>query len=208
LVRLQGVLAVAALTGVVVTARISGEPYNHLLRWWWVLAALWWATVAASLVRALPRPRRPAHLDRVVGAAAAAVVVVLGSASMVGSPPVPEAGWSSTVAHLAQQGLPALAGEERVVLERRGPHAGWIKDAMAPRLEEAGVGVLVVDRAINRPKFGDDRVVAEPPSGVAVLWVVTGADIAAFAEDPRYRPVAHDRAARPRAALFLEDGSR
>ena len=47
-VRFQGLVGVLAVSGLVATSRITGPVFAYLVRWWWVIACLWWLSTLWS----------------------------------------------------------------------------------------------------------------------------------------------------------------
>jgi len=47
--RFQLIVVAASLGGVIATSRVIGPVFDWVVRWWWVLALLWWLSIAWSL---------------------------------------------------------------------------------------------------------------------------------------------------------------
>jgi hypothetical protein len=180
--RLLATVAAATVLGYVSISRMTGEPYDYLIRWWWVIAMAW--TVALSLVLwdSLPvRLRVPA----VLALASLAVVV--------------PTGWQ-TIRHIDRSAVPGptfVAPLEAVVaptieaLDRRdpdvvsvagvGPQVGWLADAMANALDDQGHDVRTPE--VQAHKFGRSRSTPAPDGSVEVV-VTTGETIDTVLADP------------------------
>ena len=53
----------AVLAALVSTARLAGTRYPYLVRWWWLVAAMCWLSVAWGVLVLLREPRRTAASD-------------------------------------------------------------------------------------------------------------------------------------------------
>jgi hypothetical protein len=168
-VRLQAVVAIAAVTGVVAVSRITGDAFDYLLRWWWPVAALWWASAAWSLWQAamtVPVTSRRTQLTRASQAVLVVIALVVmvpqavGSARLVADAPDPTQGLAQAVEQatvavgsaLDQRG--GLAAGNEVELHTRGGGSGWMGDAIGLQLERDGWNVVVVRNDVNVGKWG------------------------------------------------------
>jgi hypothetical protein len=164
--RLQLTVAVMAVAGVLSVSRISEQVFDYLIRWWWVLAALWWLSVLWAVARAAAKVPAPAGAParRWMGPGAAAVVagaLVLASVDLtrqVDAASVPIADWHDPLEAVTAPTRAALDRDAPVFLERRGPLSGWVTDAMAVDLARAGFEIVVADEGINARKFGATRL--------------------------------------------------
>jgi hypothetical protein len=207
--RLQLTVLATFAVGIVAVARIDGPAFDYIVRWWWPLAGLWWASTAWSLWEALVRPPVEELASRYLGprraaAVAGAVAVVVLVAALPGTIravadaatlPSPEEQRSvlaseindATRAELERlTGVPAgMNGAEApmVVVHAVGGHAGWYSDALGARLAADGREVGVLNDGVNDGKWGRARMVPKAAPGDADrvdVWVVMGPR----AEDP------------------------
>lgn len=209
--RLQVVVGVAALAGLVSTSRITGEVYAYLVRWWWAIALCWWLSVLWSCWSAAPAVPRRALVP--VVAALAGVVVVWSSSTVVrGVDDVgtPDGEWWVTLEEIVPDTLAGVPRQGPVLVRAVGSKWGSIGDGVRLALEKDGVDVVVDDPELIR--FGSGRAAAdEPPS--SVVWVVTGIDsierareTAGLTEIARWDPLTPDeRAAFTLSAAALRD---
>lgn len=51
--RFQLVVIATALGGLIATARVTGPLFDWVVRWWWVIACLWWLSIVWALWSAL-----------------------------------------------------------------------------------------------------------------------------------------------------------
>jgi hypothetical protein len=185
-VRFQLFLAGTAVVGLVSVSRMTGDIFNYLVRWWWALAALMAASVGWSLacgVRRLAMGRvRAQTVIRAGAMAVAAVVVVYTSISTIRSAGerLPVDDWTPALVDVAAPGADHVPHDRPVYVQATGPLAGWVGDAIAPRLVAAGVDVRVPDVGINRHKWGSFRVVPGPDASMRGAWMVTGSRIQDF----------------------------
>jgi hypothetical protein len=212
-----GVIGVTVLVAVLAVSRITGGVFDYLVRWWWPLAALWWAAVVWVLGRAgaarlrgwSVRGRPATSLVPVVVVVAA--VVLAGRAGLdtlgrVGDAQLPAGDWGPSMAALTPSVAPIrdVAGGAPVLLRNVGPLAGWAGDAYSAQLAQGGVDVRVDDTGINRYKFGPHRLPAggtDPP----VIWLVTGSWIDDFDRAHQGRELARfDPLAPPDRRLYRE----
>ncbi|MCD9624508.1 hypothetical protein [Rhabdothermincola salaria] len=173
--RLLGVVALATLLGWVSVARLTGEPFDYLLRWWWIIAMLGTVAVALTLWGALPdRFRVP-----VVLAAASLVVVVpagLSTVRAIDRDAVPNGDFVPAILSVSDPMVAALRDDDvdSVTLSGTGPLAGWLTDAVTAVLDDAGIEVRTPPE--QRHKFGTQRSEPAPP-GTPELVVATGPTI-------------------------------
>jgi hypothetical protein len=188
--RLQAVLGGAALIGMWAVSRITNNVFDYLVRWWWLIAALgaasaaWslWRLAAPALRRALrPRPdgAEPSRWWQVATAVLAAVALLISAraavhtASDVPSARMPVDDWFGAMDVAEHTAIPRIPTGAPVMIAADGPLAGWVSDALAPRLEAAGIPVRVDDSGINSYKFGDQRV-APVDGSLREVVMVTG----------------------------------
>jgi hypothetical protein len=203
--RLQGTVAIAAVVGVVSVARISGEAYDYLVRWWWVVAVLWWVSVGWSLwSAALATVGRPRWLEPAVGVAAA-VVVVWASWGVVDEADravLPVEDLAPTLASLGPTVAEAAQGRGPVDVGGAGPRVGWLIDALGLELDRAGVAVLGPSDQVHKLGPHRDRAATDP---AATVLVATGGEIdrvdrGRFDEVARWDPRSPESSARLVAA--------
>jgi hypothetical protein len=193
--RFQATVALTAVVGVVSVGRVTDEVFNYLVRWWWMIAVLWWVSIAWSVWSALVADRGSiARFVIPIAALCGTVGAAWFSASAVGEAgraPLPIDDWQPAMGAVSDQAIASVRDRGPVRLESTGPLSGWVFDGLATRLEAAGVPVRVRDEDINLNKYGQHRV-----SGAATpteVWAVTGTPIERFAADERFTEVArHD----------------
>lgn len=194
-VRFQATVGIAAVVGVVSVSRVTDEVFDYLVRWWWVVAALWWVSVFWSLWCALVDERvtgrrRTLALAAVAGVTGAGVLwFSIGALGDIEPAPMPADDWHPALLAVTDDTLAAVPHDRPVLVENTGPLSGWAFDALTARMAADGVDVLVPDEGINLNKFGEHRVVGDDPPE-SVVWVVTGTPIQSFAADPGFREVA------------------
>ena len=179
-VRLQAVVAIGAVAGVVAVSRITGDTFDYLLRWWWPVAGLWWVSAAWSLWQAAmtaptmaavhaPATSRRTQLTRASQAVLVVIAVVVmvpqavSSARLVADAPAVTQGLAQAVdqaaaavgAALDQRG--GLAAGNEVELHTSGGGSGWLGDAIGLQLERSGWNVVVVRNDVNVGKWGVRR---------------------------------------------------
>jgi hypothetical protein len=170
--RLAILMVGAVVVGVVAGGRITGAPGSYLVRWWWVIAALVWCSLAWSLYRVAGRP----HVA--FAAIAGAAMAVLAIATAWDATPVefPQQNFSAAIAALAPPTATKLAKDDTY-------HFTWIdtRDLGGPvgtgmylALAERGYR-LKVDEALAHP-FGKWRVARAPTD--ATITVVGFDDLA------------------------------
>ncbi len=176
-VRFQALVAVLAASGLVATTRITGPVFAYLVRWWWVIACLWWLSTLWSAGRAvacwarLPRPARSA-LPWL--AAPVLVLVVLSTslhtASAADEAATPDPSATEVLGHLLDPTVEALKGSGPVLVVATGSVWGTTADAVRLELERNGIEVVSVPRDAFR--YGAERS-ADERAPVATLWVVS-----------------------------------
>ena len=176
-VRFQAVVGVLVLSGVVATSRITGPVFEYLVRWWWVMACLWWLSslwsVGCALVHwaRLPRPARAALPWLASIALAATVVVTSGrTAGAADTAPVPAPAGSEVLGHLLRPTVDALRGSGPVLVVSWGSIFGGASDGI--RLELERNGIEVVSQPHDTFRLGDERSPNRRPP-VATVWVVS-----------------------------------
>ena len=167
-----------AIVGVFASARITGVAGDYLLRWWWVLGALLWCSLAWSVWRAFPAARRAAVAPRLAPVALVAIAVLAAAVSWdAAGGRVPQRPFSTAVGRLSAPTRARLARDRHYLVR-------WIDTR---DLGAAGVGLYLslaehgydvkVERAFARP-FGSWR--ASAPGAVdATITLVSGDDLGA-----------------------------
>jgi hypothetical protein len=184
--RSQTVLAGTTLVGFIATGRIFGNFYDYLIRWMWVLAALW---AVVSVVALCARSSSLRRAFTIVGTVALVGCAVWGSASSVGAHP-PYANDSRLVGGLAPELMDALPDNgTRRLLRWHDPAAlGGTAFGLVLEMEKRGVelGVDPWGGAAARPY----RVLTEDHAD-SVLWLIVGPEnIAKFSGRPDAIPIA------------------
>ncbi|HEV8296318.1 MAG TPA: hypothetical protein VGQ20_03445 [Acidimicrobiales bacterium] len=179
--RLQATVAIAALAGVISVSRISDEVFDYLVRWWWMLAMLWWASIAYSLWSFLVH--HAVLLRRVETALAAATAVGIvwvgvATSAVAGNFPIPAVEFARPIAALEPPAVNGLPRGGSILIEGSGPRVGWLIDAFALQLDRAGFDVVLDDSQI--PKAGEHRA-ASKAKPIAVFTIATGTRIDAIA---------------------------
>lgn len=170
MLRLAALVASAGVGGVVATALVSGTVHPYVIRWWWPIAALWWAVVVLGACE-LVRPWLVAHRPRVAAGAlatlgiAAAVVVGATVVRAPGAPP-PAAAYQHAEAAITQEAVAAVDPDVAVETRRAGASWGGEAFGLLVSLERAGMQVAVPhDRAWQ---FGDRRAQRQPGQALLV----------------------------------------
>ena len=176
--RFQLLTTAGVVGGLIATSRITGPVFSYLVRWWVVLACLWWLSAVWSLYRSLLSFER---LPELVRRHAPTIVVALGLvagftiarpvAHAAPTTPPPEASNSELLAGLLPPLVDALRGEGPARVETVGSTWGTMADGVRFGLTHAGIPVVVDPEFAY--KFGQFRSddLAEPNANV---WVVHG----------------------------------
>lgn len=177
--RLQMVVGIAAVVGFGSVAAITGPPFDYLVGWWWSLAALWWASAAWSLWQAAGTLVHYRSVRRagaaVVGAGVLAFAGLNAATTIdaIGSGDVPHPEFAGVVTGGADAVIKRLGGPwgddpetsmmpaPVIELWGLGDDGGWVTDALAVRLLEAGATMVVSDDGVSAGKFGVRRTVSD-----------------------------------------------
>lgn len=181
--RFQLLVGVLTLSGTVATSRITGPLFGYLVRWWWIIACLWWLSIAWSLLsaafRALPLSD---ELRRFAPAAIGVVCLVTAiqtgqnTTSLISATTAPGPSATAILGQLLPNLKTELDGSGPVIVKSTGSVWGSYADAIRLDLERNGIQVVVEDSESYR--FGDHRsITVRTPT--ATVWVVN-ADAAWF----------------------------
>ena len=195
--RFQILCGIAIISGVIATSRITGPMFGYLIRWWWVLACLWWLSIAWSLISSsLVWSRTPARLARVLPVLLLVPCVVISfrsartTARAADHAPPPEASNSLLLHDL----LPPLIGAlgslpdvHAVRVETINSTWGTMADGVRYAITHAG-DELVVDPHYGF-KFGEQRS-ADRVDADAVVWVVHADAVRLWEQLPNVRTIA------------------
>jgi hypothetical protein len=176
-VRFQVLVAAATVAGVLATSRITGEPYDYLLRWWWVMAALFWLSIAwsgcSALLRWVAVPTSVRRAAAWLGAPIALVMVLGTGASTALAGPraeIPDASTTLILDELVEPTLDAFAGYGPVLVRSTGSAWGTAADGLRLELERAGIPVVADPNDAFR--LGPERS-SESLTPAVTLWVVS-----------------------------------
>lgn len=178
LVALFALVGVQIVVGLAATARIFGEFYSYVVRWWWVLVV--WAAVACALTY-LSRVRntRAAGGALLAAAALASVFATINAAQAE----IPWPGDSQAVGGLTPQVEPHLDRDARYLVRWYDPASlGGVPFGVILELERDGYhpGVGPLSSAAALP-----HRVLQIDQADAVLWIVAGERaIGDFRADP------------------------
>jgi hypothetical protein len=205
--RLDVVLALGVIAGVISVSRIVGEIFPYLVTWTGALGMLVWLAIAWSVARWWQTREttdpRVAQVGRVALGIAAAGLVAVCVANTIDAATAgdPDAQGSRMVAALTRDVRAALPGGPGVVEIRAGTTAGsvWIGSGIADALEHDGLDVRV-SPALGFA-YGADRVVGRDQKVRAVVLPVEPADVAATRRDSCYEEIG----ARSYVTVFLGD---
>jgi hypothetical protein len=172
--RLAALTLVASALGLVAGSRVTGFVGTYLVRWWWVIAACVWLSIAWSTWTLLARTRARSTL-----AALATVAVVALSGVMVwraALAEVPSAGDSAAIGELASEIAAVLDGQSTYVVDwTDGRDWGAVGSGVFVDLEQRGLSVAAASR--HAPTVGAWRT-APPQSGDGLILVFGDDDLA------------------------------
>lgn len=195
--RLQLLCGVAVASGVIATSRITGPMFGYLIRWWWVLACLWWLSIVWSLISsALAWSRTPSPVTRLLPALLLASCLVVSFRS------------ARITAHTADHATPPEASNSLLLHDLLPPligALGSLPDVHAVRVETInstwgtmadGVRYAIThtgDELVVDPhygfKFGVQRS-ADRADADAVVWVVHADAVRLWEQLPNVRTIA------------------
>jgi hypothetical protein len=175
--RFQVLVGVLAGAGVVATSRITGPVFGYLVRWWWVVACLWWLSTAWSLGCAASQwavvPRRARTALAVLVAPVLVAVTLLATLRTVGAiddAPTPDPSATAVLEHVLPPTLDAVRGSGPLLVVATGSVWGTMADSVRLELERNGVEVVAAPADAYR--LGPERS-SEERTPVATLWVVS-----------------------------------
>jgi hypothetical protein len=181
--RFQILVGVLTLAGIIATSRITGPLFGYLVRWWWIVACLWWLSIAWSLLSAASRFVQIPDVLRRFGPVALGFVCLVATfqtgrntTSLISATTAPGPSATAILGHLLPTVETELAGSGPVIVQSTGSIWGSYADAIRLDLERHGVKVVTEDSESYR--FGDHRS-TEARTPVATVWVVN-ADAAWF----------------------------
>lgn len=196
-VRFQTIVGVGVVSGVVATSRITGPMFGYLIRWWWVLACLWWlAIVWSSISAVMAWSRTPAVVERVLPAVVVALCLfpAYGDARSTARDADLAAAPEPSNSLLLRDLLPPLIDRlgslddvHRVRVEMVNSTWGTMADGVRYAITHAGAD-LVVDPQYGF-KFGRHRS-AERVDADAVVWVVSGDAVRIWGQLPNVQTIA------------------
>ena len=180
-VRLQVLTGSAVAAGIFATSRITGPMFGYLIRWWWVLAMLWWLSILWSLFEALVRwSRFPALLRQALPIGLIALGLVTGlrlaapTARAADLADPPEASNSMLLRDLLPPLISTLEASPEihsVRVETVNSTWGTMADGVRYELAHQGFGVVVDSEFAY--KFGEQRS-SDRLDPDATVWVVHG----------------------------------
>jgi hypothetical protein len=213
-VRFQIISGVAVVCGILATSRITGPMFGYLIEWWWILACLWWLSIAWSILEsALRWDRTPVLMARILPAAVVAICLIGGfrtshSTARAADLAIPPEASNSLLLHDL---LPPLIGTlgslpevHAVRVETINSTWGTMSDGVRYAITHSG-NEVVVDPQYGF-KFGEQRS-ADRVQADAVVWVVHGDAVRIWGALPNVRTIAvwDPLPAEQRAAYFLDE---
>lgn len=176
-VRFQALVGVLTVSGILATSRITGPVFAYLVRWWWVIACLWWLSTLWSAGVALTHWQRvPLTARRALPwlvAPLLALVVLSTSVHTAGAADdaaTPDPSATEVLGHLLQPTVEALRGSGPVLVVATGSVWGTTADAVRLELERNGIKVAAPPGDAFR--LGEGRSTDERQP-VASVWVVS-----------------------------------
>lgn len=199
--RLLILSAVLIGTGIIATAQITGPAFSYLVRWWWVIAAIFWIALLCAVVGAIYSaffssasstqdhesqltPTRPQLLFQVLVIAICTIVIWQASGQLTDRnllSPSPDASSSEVLTNFIDPTVEAMEGLGPVLVVSTGSVWGNYADALRFALERAGTPVATF--AGTGYRFGDFRAEREAKS---TLWVVNADAASEWATSTRF----------------------
>lgn len=207
--RFQLVVIATALGGLIATARVTGPLFDWVVRWWWVIACLWWLSIVWALWSALSNRITTQPMQRIatgilaVGAAILTLTATGPVISSTSSTPPPSPSTGVVLDGFLQQTLDALQGSGPLLVVTTGSVRGDYGDALRLQLERAGIQVVAEANMISH--LGPERSESSR-TPVGTLWVVSADQITQFKADPSmtylggWDPLTRDQ----RAEFFID----
>jgi hypothetical protein len=185
--RLQLVVIATALGGLIATARVTGPLFDWVVRWWWVIASLWWLSIIWVLWSVLYERITSQSMQRIATGLLAVVATVVTLAatgpitSATSSTPPPSPSTGIVLDGFLQQTLDALQGSGPLLVVTTGSVRGDYGDALRLQLERAGIQVVAESNMISH--LGPQRSESSR-TPVGTLWIVSADQITQFKADP------------------------
>ena len=185
--RFQLVVIATALGGLIATARVTGPLFDWVVRWWWVIASLWWLSIVWVVWSVLYQRIQTQSMQRIatgvlaVGAAIVALAATGPVISATSSTPPPSPSTGVVLNGFLQQTLDALQGSGPLLVVTTGSVRGDYGDALRLQLERAGINVVIEPTMISH--LGPQRSESNR-TPVGTLWVVSADQITQFKADP------------------------
>jgi len=184
--RLQWTVLALTIGGLVATARVIGPVFDWIVRWWWIIACLWWLSIVWSswiLVIGLVRAPGARRALGVIAVVVGLVTVTAGVGPIVQasrSAPPPNASTSQVLGEFLEPVVESLRGAGPVLVETVGSVRGDYGDAIRYALERAGVDVAVDADLVTH--YGPSRHIARRGAR-STVWVVSADAIGVFRAD-------------------------
>jgi len=184
--RLQLVVIATALGGLIATARVTGPLFDWVVRWWWVIASLWWLSIIWVLWSVLYERITSQSMQRIATGLLAVVATVVTLAatgpitSATSSTPPPSPSTGIVLDGFLQQTLDALQGSGPLLVVTTGSVRGDYGDALRLQLERAGIQVVAEPNMISH--LGPQRSESNR-TPVGTLWIVSADQITQFKAD-------------------------
>ena len=185
--RLQLVVIATALGGLIATARVTGPLFDWVVRWWWVIASLWWLSIVWVLWSVLYERITTQSMQRIATGLLAVIATVVTLAatgpitSATSSTPPPSPSTGIVLDGFLQQTLDALQGSGPLLVVTTGSVRGDYGDALRLQLERAGIQVVAESNMISH--LGPQRSESNR-TPVGTLWIVSADQITQFKADP------------------------
>ncbi len=207
--RFQLVVIATALGGLIATARVTGPLFDWVVRWWWVIASLWWLSIVWVLWSVLYQRIQTQSMQRIatgVLAVGAAIVTLAATGPVISatsSTPPPSPSTGVVLNGFLQQTLDALQGSGPLLVVTTGSVRGDYGDALRLQLERTGIKVVAEPNMISH--LGPERSESNR-TPVGTLWIVSADQITQFKADPSmtflggWDPLTQDQ----RAEFFID----
>ena len=186
-VHFQLVVIATTLGGVIATSRVIGPVFDWVVRWWWILACLWWLSILWAAWSALSTFVRSTTSDRVATGTLATVMAIVALLAIgpvvdaAASTPPPSPSTGIVLNGFLDPLLAALKGSGPLLVVTTGSVRGDYGDAIRLQLERAGIDVVAESNMVSH--LGPERSESNR-TPVATLWIVSADAITLFASDP------------------------